>query len=104
MNAKKLMESMYKQARNWPERPSHKILGLNKEGEIYEQTVCVRINKKIFDRFQELSEIVGLPVEDFMVDCIAHGFIELGVIYDMIMVKEAGELDEMRQRGHVTEH
>ena len=104
MKAKKLLESMYKQARSWPERPSTAILGLDREGAMYEQTVSVRIHKKIFDRFQELSEIVGMPVEDFMVDCIAHGFIELGMIYDMIKVKEAGELDEMRQAGHVPEH
>ncbi|MEI6125141.1 MAG: hypothetical protein WCQ99_01175 [Pseudomonadota bacterium] len=104
MDEKKILESIYKQTRNSPERPSTVILGLNKEGEFVEHTVKLQIHKDIYIHLKDLAETAGMPVEDFLIDCTAHGYIELGMIFDSIKIEEAGEYEEMRKEGNMIEH
>jgi len=104
VDPKKLLESLYIQSWNTPDRVSSTLLGHLIDGEFIEPTITLKIHKGLFESIQKHAGMTGLTPQEFLVDCAAFGIYELGILLDFIEVKERTDYEETRKAGQVREH
>ena len=94
MTSNSLLEALYMAARHSGERPSTSILRLDTEDEKVGINITFPLSALIYERMKELAEFSDSSIEEFMIDCLAHGFVEIGKMIGVIAIKEADMLEK----------
>ena len=95
MDRGKLLRSMYLMYRHSAmlNRPSDIILG-SMEDEAIEIGLTIKVHPVALKAMKEMAEYAGGSIKDIMIDCLAHGMLEMGEMYDTIKLVEMDAIEK----------
>lgn len=104
MDQRELLDCIFLQSWNTSQRSSAILLGQNKAGQKKDVTITLKMHQNIYKYLQQLAEAACLPVEEFLVDCAAHGMVGLGILFGTVECQVKREYEDLHKEGRVVEH